>query len=288
MKKLLTITVLLVMLFSVNISKGAEIHWGSVRTIVQAYRDICTLVESSITFINTYNPSPGSALHVTSGLDGKDFEECAVKLSNSTGGYAYLLEVWTKRGGTWYKGMEYNYNDGNSGEIILNPYAFDSINYTDGSLHRIVFNHSTKQKDMTVYSVHSPAVNTVERSIGTATEVVGFVDLYFTAHLNQDFDVSGTNDAYLFGARISTVSPYYCTAKQGICDQGATYDFTAYGIPHGLNAGLFTNSGFIDDGKAGGGNYSPESNVVSSNLPSATIVNGFTVSFQSVADPDFI
>ena len=37
-----------------------------------------------------------------------------------------------------------------------------------------------------------------------------------------------------------------------------------------------------------GGNYFPESDVEPSNLSSATMVNGFTVSFQSVIDPDFI
>jgi hypothetical protein len=36
---------------------------------------------------------------------------------------------------------------------------------------------------MTVYSQHSPAVNSVTASIGLAREEGGYVDLYFSTHL---------------------------------------------------------------------------------------------------------
>jgi hypothetical protein len=141
---------------------------------------------------------------------------------------------------------------------------------------------------MTLYSVHSPTVNSVERSIGIAVEQGGYVDLYFTAHLDQDLGGSVTNDVYLFGARIGSTSPHYCTAKQGIRDQGDTYDFTLYGGSNPTNAGLFNESGFVSDGETGGAPYPLDSDVDSTNLPTATDMGSFTVSFQSSADPDFL
>jgi hypothetical protein len=290
MRRLFVVITLLFLLFSYNLLNAAEANWSSVRAIVKGYRDINALVENIVTIVNTYNPSPGSTLRITGGLDAYDFDQLAVKLSNGTGGHEYFLEVWTQRGGTWIKGMEYSYDDEYSGMIIFKPFAFDSVNYSEGSLHRIVFSHTASRREMTVYSAHSPAVSSIEKSIGTASEEGGYVDLYFTAHLNTNLAGTAANDAYLFGARIKTASPYYCTAKQGVHDQGAAYDFTAYGVAHGFNAGLFQNTGpgFVNDGQSGGGNYPLESEVTPVNLPTAAMVNAVTVAFQSEAGPSFM
>jgi hypothetical protein len=287
MRKILILPVIGLLVLSIHPAKGSQSNWAAVRLITQGYRNVSSLVEASITFVKTFDPDPGDAIHVISGLESRDFDELAVRLQSSGGTYAYLLEVWTRRGGTWRKTLEYSYNDGNQGEIIIDPYAFDSINYNDGSLHRIIYNHTANRREMTLYSVHSPSVNSVERSIGVASEQGGYVDLYFSAHLDQDFGGSGANDAYLFGARIGSASPHYCTAKQGIRDQGDTYDFTGYGTPLTVNAAHFTESGFVSDGETNGAPYPPAADVDSTHVPTAAEVSVFTVSFQSTADPDF-
>jgi L-ribulose-5-phosphate 3-epimerase UlaE len=74
-----------------------ESLWAGFRAIVQGYRNVTALVESSLNLINTYKPSPGTAVQFTSGLDAADFDELAIKLSSSGVTSSYLLEVWTKR-----------------------------------------------------------------------------------------------------------------------------------------------------------------------------------------------
>ncbi|UCF97393.1 MAG: hypothetical protein JSV89_19795 [Spirochaetaceae bacterium] len=223
---------------------------------MQGYRNVTALVESSLALINTFHPSPGTAVHITSGLGAADFDEIALKLSINGGTYAYLLEVWTRRSGIWAKAMEYAYDDANAGQIVFSPHAFDST-YSSGSLHKIEFNHSLSNREMTVYSQHSPAVSSVTASIGLAQEEGGHVDLYFTA-------------------------------KQGLRDQGDPYDFTLFGAANPANNGHFDQNGFDADGQIDDGSYPAESEVDPANLPTSAEVNGAGVSFQSIADPDFI
>jgi hypothetical protein len=103
---------------------------------------------------------------------------------------------------------------------------------------------------MTVYSQHSPAVNSVTASIGLAREEGGYVDLYFSTHLDTSLGGVASNDAYLFGARIEKTSPHGCTAKQGLRDQGDSYDFTIYGGANRANNGHSAESGFVEDGQS--------------------------------------
>jgi hypothetical protein len=264
-----------------------ENDWTSFRNIVQGYRDITKLVETSLALINAYHPKPGTAVHITSGLGAADFDELAVKLSAVSGAYAYFLEVWTRRSGTWYKAMEFSYNDGNSGKIVFSPYAFAS-GYSSGSLHKVTFNHSTAQREMTVCSQHAAAVNYVTRSIGVAREHGGYVDLCFTAHLDRSFSGAATFDAYLFGARIEATTPQRCTAKQGLHDQGDSYDFTLFGAANTFNNGHFDETGFKEDGQSSDGSYPAAASVTEANLPSAADVIAVSVSFKSTADPDSI
>jgi hypothetical protein len=183
--------------------------------------------------------------------------------------------------------MEYSYDDASSGQIVFSPYAFDS-SYSSGRLNRIEFAHGASIREMTVFSQHAPSLNTVTASIGLAREQSGYVDLYFSAHLDTDHGGDAINDAYLFGARIEEASPHLCTAKQGICDQDDPYSFTLYGAANPVNNGHFDESGFVADGQSSDGGYPAASSVDPANLPTSSAVSAVSVSFQSTADPDFI
>jgi hypothetical protein len=287
MRKWLPFVLVLLFIFSANYLAADESLWSGFRAIVQGYRNVTTLVESALNLINTFDPAPGTAVHITSGLGGSDFDELAIKLSSSGGTYSYLLEVWTKRGAVWSKAMEYAYDDGNSGQIVFSPHAFDS-SYSSGSLHRVVFNHSSSIREMTVYSQHSPAVNSVSASIGVASDDGDYVDLYFSAHLDTSYGGTASNDAYLFGALIGKTSPHSCTAKQGLRDQGATYDFTLFGATNPANNGHFDETGFVEDGQSTDGIYPAASSVDPANLPTSVEVGAISIGFQSTSDPDFI
>ena len=142
-----------------------------------------------------------------------------------------------------------------------------------------------------VYSQHpdTAAVGEVISSIGLAREAGDYVDVYVTAYLDNSIGGAGTNDAYLFGARIAKAAPHLCTAKQGRLDQGdATYDFTFFGAPLAANNGHFNESGFVEDGQNLDGIYPAASSVDKSNLPTSAQMNAVNVNFQSTADPDFI
>ncbi len=287
MRKLIPFILILLFILSANSLAADESLWDGFRAIVQGYRNVTALVEGALTLVNTYNPVPGTAVHIQSGLGAADFDELAIKLSDSGGIYTYLLEVWTKRGAFWMKAMEYAYDDASSGQIVFSPYAFDS-SYSSGSLHKIVFCHSSSTRQMTVYSQHSPAVSSVTASIGLGREQGGYVDLYFSAHLDTSFGGTGSDDAYLFGARIEKASPHRCTAKQGLRDQGDAYDFTVFGAANPANVGHFEETGFIADGQSTDGSYPAASNVDPANLPTSAEVSAVSVSFQATTDPDFI
>lgn len=287
MRRMTMIGLMLAFLLSATVLMADEALWTGLRNIVQGYRNVTALVESALALVNTYHPQPETSVHVTSGLGGRDFEELALELSASGGAYTYLLEVWTKRGAVWSKAMEYSYDDASSGQIVFSPYAFDGT-YPSGSLHRVEFQHGAVRQ-MTVYSQHAAAVNNVLSSIGVATEDGGYVDLYFTAHLDQSFGgAGGTADAYLFGARIGKESPHRCTAKQGLRDQGDAYDFTRFGAANPANNGHFDETGFVEDGMGTDGLYPAASSVDASNLPTSAEVSVVSVGFQSTADPDFL
>jgi hypothetical protein len=288
MRRAVIVLLVLMLLLPAAVLTAEEALWTGFRNIVQGYRNVTALVESALALINTYNPKPGTAIHITSGLASRDFEELALKLAASGGAYAYLLEVWTKRGDVWSKAMEYSYDNASSGQIVFSPWAFDDA-HLSGSLHRVEFQHTASVREMTVHSQHAVSVNNVTTSIGVATEQSGYVDLYFTAHLDQSFGGDGgTQDAYLFGARIGQASPHLCTAKQGLRDQGDAYDFTLFGAANPANNGHFDENGFMEDGQSADGIYPAAASVDASKLPTSAEVSAVSVSFQSTADPDFL
>ncbi len=277
------------LLLPAAVLKADEAAWAPVRIIVQGYRNVSALVEASLALINAYHPEPGTAVHITSGLGGWDFTELAVKLTASGGTYAYLLEVWTKRGVTWYKALEYCYDDASAGQIVFHPYAIDSINYQSGNMHRVEFQHGVSQRQMTLYSEYASHVSGATASIGVATEQGDYVDIYFTAHLDTSYGGGGALDAYLFGARIAKAVPYRCTAKQGLYDQGGSYDFKLYApaVEVPANNGHFDQTGWVEDAQSTDGSYPAAADIVSSKLPSSAQVSIVDVNFASIADPDF-
>jgi hypothetical protein len=289
MRRSIIVLLALLLLLPAAVLKADESLWSAVRLIVQGYRNMTAVVETSLALVNAYKPKPGTAVHTSSGLGGLDFTELAIKLSASGGPYAYLLEVWTKRADVWSKAMEYSYNDGSAGQIVFSPYAF-STSYSLGSLHRIEFQHTGSQRQMTVFSQHldTAAVGEVILSIGLAREAGDYVDVYVTAYLDNSIGGAGTNDAYLFGARIAKATPHLCTAKQGRLDQGGDYEFTLFGVANPANNGHFNESGFVEDGQNLDGIYPAASSVDKSNLPTSAQMSAANVNFQSTADPDFI
>jgi hypothetical protein len=288
MRRSIFVLLALMLLLPAAVLTADSTLWNGVRPIVQGYRNMTAVVEACLALVNAYRPQPGTAVHITSGLGAYDFTELAIKLSESGGTYAYLLEVWTKRGATWSKAMEYSYDDASAGQIVFSPYAFSMI-YTEGSLHRIEFQHSPSLRQMKVYSYHPTAVNNVTFSIGLAREAGDYVDVYVTANLDNSSPIGGTGtlDAYLFGARIAKASPHLCTAKQGRLDQGDAYDFTLFGVANPANNGHFDENGFVEDGQSTDGSYPAASSVDKANLPTAAEMSAASVSFLSTADPDF-
>jgi hypothetical protein len=159
-------------------------------------------------------------------------------------------------------------------------------------MHRVEYLHTVSERRMTLYSQYAEPVSGATQSIGIAIEQSGFVDIYFTAHLNASLGGDGlTNDAYLFGARIAKAAPHFCTAKQGLYDQGGSYDFKLYapGVDVPANNGYFNANApyFVTDGVGAYDSYPAASDIVSGNLPSATDVSAVSVSFASTDDPDF-
>lgn len=276
----------LVLLLPAAALKADEAAWSPVRIIVQGYRNVSALVEASLALVNAYHPQPGTSVHITSGLGGWDFTELYIKLSAPGGSYTYLLEVWTKRVDGWHKAMEYSYDDASAGRIVFHPFAIDS-GYADGNMHRVEFQHSVSQRQMTLYSQYAVAVSGATNSIGVAIEQADYVDIYFTAHLNTSLGGAATNDAYLFGARIAKAVPYRCTAKQGLRDQGDTYDFTSFGGALLANNGHFDQTGWVEDTQSTDGSYPPAGDVLAANLPAGADVSAVSVSFASTADPVF-
>ncbi len=262
--------------------------WSAVRFIIQGLRNTASLVDAAV-FLEGVDIPIGFKINLP--LIHPSYSNIAIRVSDASGqGYVKLIEIWTKRSGTWYKGVELYFNSINSGRVYVKPFAFDSVNYSAGSKHQIDYSHSVGTRSMTVYSHHSPALNNVSKSIGTAVDTGGYVSVYLTAHLNSSFGGSGTNDAYLFGARISAASPYYAVAKQGVNDQGnpPAYDFTAYGASWPINASLFNSGGFYYDGSSGGGLYPQASDVSAAGLPTAAQVNAVDLTSRLVdSDPGF-
>jgi len=294
MRRSIIVLLALMLLLPAAVLTANEAAWSPVRTIVQGYRDVAALVETSLALVNAYRPQPGMAVHITSGLGAYDFTELAIKLSESGGTYAYLLEVWTKRAGVWSKAMEYSYDDASAGQIVFHPYAFDD-SYANGNMHRVEFLHTVSQRQMTLYSQYAVPVSDATKSIGVAREQGDYVDIYFTAHLNSSLGLAGdpkplVSDAYLFGSRIEKAEPHYCTGKEGIRNQGETYDFTYFGEANPYNNGYFdanATNGFVTDSVGTYLSYPDASGVDPLNLPTSSAVAAVSVSFASTADPDF-
>lgn len=286
MRRSILVLMALVLLLPAAALKADEAAWSPVRIIVQGYRNVSALVEASLALVNAYHPQPGTSVHITSGLGGWDFTELYIKLSAPGGSYTYLLEVWTKRVDGWHKAIEYSYDDASAGQIVFHPYAFDSITYQPENLHRVEFQHSVSQRQMTLYSQYAVPVSGATKSIGVAIEQGDYVDVYFTAHIGN-VGGAGTPDAYLFGARVEKAAPHRCTAKQGLRDQGDTYDFTYFGAANPVNNGHFAETGWVEDAQSLDGSYPAASGVDPANLPSSAAVSAVSVSFASPADPVF-
>jgi hypothetical protein len=293
-KTIIALSVLTLILFGgINTSRAGVppgYYWSAVRTIVQGIRSTAALIDAATALkglslpvgfqfdmtIPTVITYDGFAIEVTAG---------------ST--YDKNLIIWLLWGSTWERAIEMQYNDVNKGEIIIKPYAFTHTG-SSTAMHKIVYNHTTGTREMTVYS-NPASVTNIDKSICIAKEEGGYVTVYFTANLNTTLGGTPTSDVYLFGAKISTTSPYPCTALQGIKDIGDTpYNFTFYGATYSYNAGLFNSiDGYVAQGQTGGtyGSYTYPlaSEIDPANLPTDTDLIGLsTISFAATGDPSWI
>ena len=153
---------------------------------------------------------------------------------------------------------------------------------------------------MTFNSDNGAGVNNVKKTCATLTKASTYYDVYVTSHLSIDSGAGAPNnpainDAYLFGARISTANTahYYTTAKQGVSDTkiaGLSYDFSAYGFNVAgvfpFNCARFDKAdvdgdGFVGDGWDG-------TNPVDSNYPDPSVINAANLpTVNDVENADF-
>jgi hypothetical protein len=221
-------------------------------------------------------------IKLSSGFDTTYYTQIAISLTKNKAGFTNFLEIWTnvKAIPGWRKAFEFGYEDSNDGTIIISPYYFNSVLYNNGSFHKILYHHTTT-RSMTVESQHSPpSPQLVVKSKATVTQVGSDVNVYCTVHLDINLNLIGNKDAWLLGAIIGVNSPYNAYAKQGIRDIGSTYDFTLYGIPHGLNCGVFSNGDFVNDGQSG----TPGDAIDPANLPTSAEVEGIDISWYVPGD----
>jgi hypothetical protein len=166
--------------------------------------------------------------------------------------------------------------------------------WTQGTMDRLVYDHTSSEKSMTWevdYSAHKDTLGTMRSLV---TEADGVISVYMTIHLKESYGGSNTtNDAYLIGAKIQRASPNYATLRCGIEDIGADYDnnFTFWGAPNPTNAGLFTKNGFqIDSRTTGvydGNTYPHPDSLDSSKLPTASQLENISITFEKSGDtPD--
>ena len=230
---------------------------------------------------------------------GKPYNKIGVNFKNNvTGhpnGYSYCFEIWTKKDPNAYEiGLEYYYNEDEdtgdvSGTIIFRPRPFENATTTTNpdSIYKIVFNNTSTTRSIDFYADNTTNTNghwnNVTRTCAFLDQDASYVNLYITSYLKDEINVSplivpdGTQDCYLFGAKVKRGSPYYATAKQGLNNVG-TYQFTLFG-DNWKNAGLFNVNGFIDDVQLGGGNYPLATDINPANLPQNADVTG-AISFS--------
>ncbi|MCU0847685.1 MAG: hypothetical protein MUD12_07340 [Spirochaetes bacterium] len=200
-------------------------------------------------------------------------------------GYTKCFELWTKKGtNDWQKGLEYFYNVGSDtrGQIVFKPKPFDSDTsplYPNSS-YKLVFVKTSAAKSVTFYADNTTNTDghfdNVKRNCAFLDSTGTGMSVYISAYLKGiDLNTNGTDDCYLFGAKIDTTkSNYPATAMEGICDQGGTHEFKRFGSDWSVNAGLFNKTaGLVVDGSNGGLyngiTYPLKSEIIESELPSA-------------------
>lgn len=293
MKRICIIVTLFLLL--APLAQGAEGAWAGFRPFFQALRDTNTMIENTLTFISAYNPPVGTTIHVTNGLESADYDEMALRMSRASGGYSYMLEVWTKRSETWLKAMEFSFNDANNGEFVWHPYALVST-YTQGTMDRYEYNH-TAQGRSAVWDVQfadsRPDLDRMRASISDANNLVS---VYITVHLKTNVSGTSTADAYLMGGLISTADTNYrATLKCGAEDIGDSYNdsFNLWTVANPNNAALFSVDGFQTDGNSDGSwedqTWPDPATLDAAQLPAASLVTAISIAFQNPGDtPDFI
>jgi hypothetical protein len=297
MKKTILVVSILILFAEINSSQGSipGWEWTTVRDIVQGIRTTAAIIDTA-TAIKGINLPVGFQKDITLPDTGL-YTGIAIQVTSGIGEWDKFLVIWLKWDTTWERAIEMQYNSVDKGEIIIRPYAFTHItlNSTADKLCKIVYDHTTGPRIMTVYSYDPTVVNWTQRSIGIATEANGYVTVYFTAHTDLNVGGTATSDAYLFGAKISTTDPYPCTAMQGVRDIGDPYDFTWHGVANGLiNAGLFNSTGYIANGQLGGYyagdgiTYPLASDIVAGNLPTSAQVEAVSISFAGSGDPSWL
>lgn len=270
-------------------SFASESEWLPVREIVDGLRKVNHTIDSILLSLDESGIQPGvyAEIPADSSLTTQSLK---IRFTEPATEYMYLLEIWSLYEGEYQKGIEFSFDDEDSGQFIIRPAMFDNVSFSDEEHYvKAVYNHNLSARTMVVDVIQS-AAGKPEKAKYLVSEQGGIISIYFTAHMHDvDIDNNMTDDAYLFGARIEDSDPFTCIAKFGLTDIGGAYGFTLYGNDNPDNAGLFDkDEGFIEDGIAGAGTGYPDpGDITASDLPSAATVGGLTVRFLNVEGPGF-
>lgn len=295
-------------LIPLNVYSTDSNDWTPTKDIAKGIKAITKVAETAIALTDSfgsYSITFTVKLPASTTLFG--FDHIAISYQNYSGSdpdYKKTLKIWTSKDDavSYQKGLEFSFKDSTKGEVYYCPGPF--IKATSpawawkDSKFKLVYTTSGTDKIMTFNSDNGAGVLGVMKTCARLTKAATYYDVYVTSHLNFDSGAGAPNnpainDAYLFGARISTTNTahYYTTAKQGVSDTkiaGLSYDFSAYGFNVAgffpFNCARFDkadDNGFVGDGWDG-------TNPVDSNYPDPSVINAANLpTVNDVENADF-
>lgn len=269
-------------------------YWAPSREVMVGLRSTNATIESILSAIKTAHAQPGQTYTIATPPAGLTTTSMKVKLTATTGAYKYLLEIWGLVGGSYLKGVEFHYNDSNTGELVIRPWVFQSAAYHASRYVKATYAHTAAKRSMVIDVIEDQALKSAKARY-LVTQEDGVVTVYFAGNRVKGFDRSsagianGILDAYLLGVKVKVVgSARYTTAKFGLVDTGADHDFTLYGYPNLHNPGWFTEDGLGSEGVgAGSASFPDPATIVETGLPSSAEVEGVQVAFASEDPPSF-